>query len=140
MILCAVNDLMLKALLARKFPIHGNVKPVKGTIMVGCNQSSNMKDVSLLSMVIVAFLLFIVGVFIPGTENPWHIILVVAGLVAGFTFYLLSFRKMLKDSRLIKGRRMFWIVSIVCLPMIGNIFYVIMNMMSAGPQIIKSED
>jgi len=35
---------------------------------------------------------------------------------------------------------MFWIVSIVCLPMIGNIFYVIMNMMSAGPQIIKSED
>ena len=99
-----------------------------------------MKDVSLLSMVIIAFILFIVGVFIPGTNNPWHVILVIAGLVAGFTFYLLSFRKMLKDRTLIKGRRMFWIVSIVCLPMIGNIFYVIMDMMSAGPQIIKSAD
>ena len=99
-----------------------------------------MKDVSLLSMVIIAFLLFLIGVFVPGRQNPWHIILVTAVLVTGFTFYMLSFQKMLKDRRLIKGRRMFWIVSIVCLPMIGNIFYVIMNMMSAGPQIIKSDD
>jgi|SRR5689334_8916983 len=98
-----------------------------------------MKDVVLLRMVIVAFLLFLIGLFIPGTENPWHIILVIAGIVIGFAFYLLSFRKMLKNDALTKGRRMLWTISIVCLPMIGNTFYVIVDMMSAVPQIIKSE-
>lgn len=140
MILSVINFFMLNAILTRKFPTHRTSSRLKGTIMVGYIQSSNMKDLSLLSMVIVAFFLFIVGIFIPGTKNPWHIILIIAGLVTGFIFYLLSFQKMLKDRRLIKGRRMFWIVSIVCLPMIGNVFYVIMNMMSAGPQIIKSDD
>jgi hypothetical protein len=90
-------------------------------------------------MVAVAFLLFLVGLFIPGTKNPWHIALVAAGMATGFTFYLLSFRKMLKDKTLTKGRKMLWTISIVCLPMIGNTFYVIVDMMSAAPQIIKSE-
>ena len=93
----------------------------------------------MLRMVAVAFILFLVGLFIPGTGNPWHIVLVTAGLAIGFTFYLLSFRKMLTDKTLSKGRRMLWTISIVCLPMIGNTFYVIVDMMSAVPQIIKTE-
>ena len=98
-----------------------------------------MKDIVLLRMVIIAFVLFLVGLFIPGAENPWHIILVIAGMLTGFTFYLLSFRKMLTDITLTKGRRMLWTISIVCLPMIGNTFYVIVDMMSAAPQKVKRQ-
>jgi len=76
-------------------------------------------------MVAVAFLLFLVGLFMPG-KNPWHTALVAAGMATSFTFYLLSFRKMLKDKTLTKGRRMLWTISIVCLPMIGNTLYVIL--------------
>jgi hypothetical protein len=108
--------------------------------MVGTYQNFNMKGISLLTMVIIAFLLFLVGLFIPGTGNLWHIVLVAAGMAIGFTFYILSFRKMLKDPTLTKGRRMLWTTSIVCLPMIGNTFYVIVDMMSAVPQIVKSQN
>ena len=98
-----------------------------------------MKDKALLVTIVIAFLLFTVGLFIPGTQDPWHIILVTAGMITGFTYYLLSFRKMLKDSTLTKGRKMLWTISIVCLPLIGNTFYVIVDMMSSTPQMIKRQ-
>lgn len=52
--------------------------------MVVPYKSPNMKDISLLRMVVLAFVLFIVGVAIRGTQNPWHIILVTAGMVIGY--------------------------------------------------------
>lgn len=103
--------------------------------MVVLSESIEMKNVSLLAMVVVAFLLFIIGLFIPGTLNPWHIFFVTAGMLTGFVFYLLSFRKMRKDKSLSDGRKMLWTVVIVCLPMIGNTFYIIVDMMSSFPQI-----
>lgn len=103
--------------------------------MVMMHERTDMKNVSLLAMVVVAFLLFIIGVFIPGTLNPWHIAFVTAGMITGFVFYLLSFRKMRTDKTLSEGRKMLWTVVIVCLPMIGNTFYIIVDMMSSFPQI-----
>jgi hypothetical membrane protein len=147
MILSRIKTFVLRPITARKFPIierqtqdrSCEIQFIKGTIMVETYERSDMKNIVLLGMVIIAFFLFLVGIFIPGTENPWHIILVVAGVLTGFTFYLLSFRKMLKDTTLTKGRRMLWTISIVCLPMIGNTFYVIVDMMSAVPQTVKRQ-
>ncbi len=52
-------------------------------------ESFDMKDVSLLVTVIIAFLLFVVGLFIPGRENPWHIIFVTLFLHLRFGALLL---------------------------------------------------
>ena len=98
-----------------------------------------MKSFSLLILAGIAFILFGVGLSIPGTLNPFHIAFIMSGLIGGIAFYLLSFQKVFKDESLTKGRRMLWTISIICLPMIGNTFYVIVNMMSSIPQTIKSQ-
>ena len=86
-----------------------------------------MKNLSLLILLIASFILFLIGVSIPGTGTVLHIVLVVAGTVLGFTFYVLTFMQVLKTPSLSPGRRVFWIVVIVCLPMIGNLIYVIVH-------------
>ena len=98
-----------------------------------------MKNLSLLILLIVAFLLFLIGVSIPGTGRPLHIIFVVGGTFLGFIFYVLTFKQVLKTLSLSPGRRIFWIVAIVCLPMIGNLFYVIMHDADVRKQVPKPE-
>ena len=94
----------------------------------GCNLKKNtMKIFSLLPLLIVAFLLFMIGVSIPGTSKPLHIIFVVTGVIAGFIFYLLTFRDALTTPSLNKGQRLLWTVAIVCVPVIGNLLYVLIH-------------
>ena len=83
-----------------------------------------MKNLSLIILLFVSFILFLIGVSIPGRGAALHIIFVVAGLLTGFIFYVLSFSQAL---RLKTERRIFWIVAIVCLPMIGNLIFLIVN-------------
>jgi len=98
-----------------------------------------MKNLSFLILLITSFILFLVGISIPGRETPLHILFVVAGTVLGFIFYVLTFMQVLKTSSLTPGRRIFWIVAIVCLPMIGNLIYVIMHDADVRRQIPKPE-
>jgi len=98
-----------------------------------------MKNLSLLIVLVVSFVLFLIGVSIPGTENLLHIIFVVAGTTLGFIFYVLTFMQVLKTSSLTPGRRVFWIVAIVCVPMIGNLMYVIMHDADVRKQVPKPE-
>jgi len=98
-----------------------------------------MKNLSLLILLIVSFILFLTGVSIPGTGTVLHIILVVVGTALGFIFYVLTFMQVLKTPSLSQGRRIFWIVAIVCLPMIGNLIYVIMHDADARKQVPKPE-
>jgi hypothetical protein len=98
-----------------------------------------MKNFSLLILLIISFILFLIGISIPGRETPLHIIFVVAGVLLGFIFYLLTFRQVLRTSSLSSGRRIFWIVAIVCLPMIGNFIYIIIHDADTRKQIPKPE-
>ncbi|HET9825331.1 MAG TPA: hypothetical protein VFP87_08355 [Chitinophagaceae bacterium] len=98
-----------------------------------------MKNLSLLILLVVAFLLFLIGISIPGTARPLHIIFVVAGTALGFVFYLLTFRQVLTTPSLSPGRRIFWIVAIVCVPMIGNLVYVIIHDADVRKQVPKPE-
>jgi hypothetical protein len=98
-----------------------------------------MKNLSLLILIITSFILFLVGVSIPGREAPLHVILVVAGTALGFIFYVLTFMQVIKTPSLTAGRRIFWIVAIVCVPMIGNLIYVIIHDADVRKQIPKPE-
>src|SRR4030095_15130478 len=96
-----------------------------------------MKNLSLLILLVVSFILFLIGISIPGRGTALHIIIVVAAVTMGFVFYVLTFRQVLKSSSLSNERRIFWIVAIVCLPMIGNLFYIIIHDALTRKQIPK---
>jgi len=51
-------------------------------------------------------------------------------------FYVLSFRQVLN---LKSERRIFWIVAIVCVPMIGNLIYIIVHDALTRRQIPKTD-
>jgi len=80
-----------------------------------------------------------IGISIPGTGRPLHIIFVVAGVTLGFIFYLLTFLQVIRTRSLNSGRRIFWIIAIVCVPMIGNLIYIILHDADTRKQIPKPE-
>jgi len=95
-----------------------------------------MKNLSLLLLLLVSFILFLVGISIPGRGTTLHILFVVTGMVLGFAFYVLSFRQVLN---LRSERRIFWVVAIVCLPMIGNLIYIIVHDAITRNEIPKTD-
>jgi hypothetical protein len=98
-----------------------------------------MKNLRLFLLLAISFVLFIVGTTIPGTGSPLHVSFIVAGTILGFIFYLLTFIKVLKTPSLGSGRRILWIVVIVCVPMIGNVIYLVFNEALTSKQIPKTE-
>ena len=100
---------------------------------------NHMKNLSLLILVGISFLLFLIGVALPGRDQPLNVIFVVAGVTLGFIFYLLSFWHVIKTRTLSSGRRIFWIVAIVCLPMIGNVIYLILQDAFTRKQVPKPQ-
>ena len=98
-----------------------------------------MKNLSLLILLIVSFILFLVGVSIPGRGTALHIIVVVTAVALGFVFYLLTFHQVLTSPSLKGQRRIFWIVALVRLPMIGNLIYIIVHDALTRKQIPKTD-
>jgi hypothetical protein len=95
-----------------------------------------MKNLSLLILLIVSFILFLVGISIPGRGTALHIIVVVTSVALGFVFYALTLHQVLK---LKSERRIFWIVAVVCLPMIGNLIFIIVHDALTRKQIPKTD-
>jgi len=95
-----------------------------------------MKNLSFITLLFVSFILFLVGISIPGRGTALHIIVVATAVLVGFVFYALSFRKALQ---LNGERRIFWIVAIVCLPMIGNLIFLIVHDALTTRQIPKTD-
>ena len=98
-----------------------------------------MKSYSLLILLAVAFVFLLVGISIPGLDSPLHLIFVVTAIVIGFVFYLRVFWEVITSHELEPGEKMLWTVAIVCLPIIGNMFYVIIHNSAASKQTPKTE-
>jgi len=101
--------------------------------------NAHMKTYSPLLLVAVAFVLFLVGISIPGIDSPLHIIFVAVAVVLGFIFYLRIFLEVIRSHDLSQGERTLWTVAIVCLPVIGNILYVLIHNSAASKQTPKAE-
>ena len=95
-----------------------------------------MKNLSLLILLVISFILFLIGISIPGRGTTLHVIVVVTSIVLGFVFYAVSFKQVLS---LKSERRIFWIVAIVCVPMIGNLIYIIVHDALTRKQIPKTD-
>ena len=102
-------------------------------------ESLIMKNLSLLVLLSISFILFLVGISIPGRGTALHILFVVTSIILGLTFYMLSFHQVLTTPSLKGERRIFWIVAIVCLPMIGNLIYIIVQDALTRAQIPKTD-
>ena len=98
-----------------------------------------MKNLSLLILLFVSFILFLVGISIPGRGTALHIIVVVAAVALGLVVYILTLHQVLTTPSLKGERRIFWIVAIVCLPMIGNLIYIIVHDALTRKQIPKTD-
>ena len=98
-----------------------------------------MKNLSWLILLFVSFILFLVGISIPGRGSALHIIVVVTAVALGFLFYLLTFHQVLTTPSLKGEKRIFWIVALVCLPMIGNLIYIIVDDALTRNQIPKTD-
>ena len=99
-----------------------------------------MKTVPMVILFILAAVLFFAGMSIPGQKSFWHLALVISGVIIGFIFYLITFIDAIKTPTLNKAKRMFWIVAIVCVPMIGNLVYVLLQSAFTKKQIPKPEN
>ena len=78
-----------------------------------------MKNLSMLILLVSSAILFAIGISIPGRESLLHIIFVVAGTALGFIFYMLTLLQVIRTPTLSPGRRIFWMVAIVCVPVSG---------------------
>jgi len=104
--------------------------------MAATKERAVMKNLSLLILLVISFILFLIGISIPGRGTTLHVIVVVTSIVLGFVFYAVSFKQVLS---LKSERRIFWIVAIVCVPMIGNLIYIIVHDALTRKQIPKTD-
>jgi hypothetical protein len=98
-----------------------------------------VKNLSLLILLAFSAIFFFVGISIPGQRSFLHVSFVITGVALGFIFYLITFRHVLKTPTLDSGKRIFWIVAIVCVPMIGNLIYVLLQYAFTKKQIPKPQ-
>ena len=93
-----------------------------------------MKHFKQLILLAVAFIMFLVGISIPGRDSPLHIIIVSLAVLIGFDFYLRVFHQVRTLPELTRGERTLWTIAIVCLPVIGNMLFVIIYYSAASRQ------
>ena len=90
--------------------------------------SPDMKNSHFLLLVIAGSITGCIGFFIPPEYHAFekYLILGVSALIL-LLFYSLSFMDVLKNENLNQQRRIFWTIVIICVPLIGNVLYLIIN-------------
>jgi hypothetical protein len=103
------------------------------------NFKTQVKNLSLLVLLFFSTIFFFVGVSIPGQKSFLHLAFVISGVILGFIFYLRTFIHVIKTPTLNSGKRMFWIVVIVCVPMIGSVIYILLQYAFTKKQVPKTQ-
>jgi hypothetical protein len=89
-----------------------------------------MKHSSLFVLFLTAAWLFLIGLFIHPDHSLFKNIFLATGLLPASIFYVNTIRHAVKVSSSSVTRRTFWIAIMICLPFIGNLFYVISDMVA----------
>jgi len=87
-----------------------------------------MKNSRLLSLAIIGSATGGVGFFIRPEEHAFekYLVLAIAALIL-MLFYFLTMRDVLKKENIDQQMRIFWIIVLICLPLIGDVIYLIIN-------------
>ena len=97
--------------------------------------SPDMKNSHFLLLLIAGSITAGIGFFIRPEYHAFekYLILGVSALIL-LLFYSLSFMDVLKNENLNQQRRIFWTIVIICVPLIGNVLYLIINDAINRPQ------
>lgn len=86
-----------------------------------------MRHSRLIWLIALGALLFAIGLFVPFSYYYLRATLLIAGAALGFLFYLYTLIEVLKSKSLRQSRKIFWMVVIVCVPVFGNLIYIVMQ-------------
>ncbi len=92
-----------------------------------------MKGLKLLLLPLLGVMLLATGLVIPAYMTIRYILLI-SSVIVTLIFYFITLRHLIKDFPLDSSKKIFWTVAIICLPVIGNVIYVIFLETSARKQ------
>lgn len=97
-----------------------------------------MKNVPLILLVITGSLLGGISFFISPEQHASlkYLMLACAALIL-VAFYFLTIRQVIKKESLNPAEKIFWTIVIICVPLIGNVIYLIISNAVNGPQVLK---
>ena len=84
-----------------------------------------MKGLKLLILPAIGFVLFVTGLLISDDLKMTRDAFIVAAVLITLVFYFITLAHVIKTFMRGYSKRLFWLVAIVCMPVIGNIIYVI---------------
>ena len=86
-----------------------------------------MKNLKSLILAGVGLLISIIGLSFYINQNPLGPVLMIIGGILLFLFYFITLFQVINSKTIHEKRRVTWIIFIVCLPVIGNIIYIIIH-------------
>jgi hypothetical protein len=97
-----------------------------------------MKSGTLILLAIAGSLLGSISFFIRPEQHAFlkYLLLACAALVL-LLFYFLTVRQVIKKQSLNPSEKIFWTIVIICVPLIGNVIYLIISSAVNGPQVLK---
>ena len=93
-----------------------------------------MQNLKLLLLLCGGCILFVSGLFVPVHYTTIRYSLMIAGTLLVLLFYFITLFQVIKTSSLNSSKRIFWLVAIICVPVIGNIIYVVFREMMTQRQ------
>jgi NADH:ubiquinone oxidoreductase subunit 6 (subunit J) len=98
-----------------------------------------MKNVGALILAAIGFAISIIALFVfQQNKSTGRLLLAVGGILL-FIFYLIIFIQVIKSEKIPRKRKTFWIVAIICVPVIANLIYVFIHDALTTPQKPKEE-
>ena len=84
-----------------------------------------MKNIRLLVLAAAGFSVFIAGLVTSSAHWILHLSLLIAGATIILFFYFSTLVPVFKMARDDVPKKIFWLIAIICMPVIGNIIYLI---------------
>lgn len=86
-----------------------------------------MKGLKILWLLIAGSFLFLAGMLISPNYEAVKYTLLISGTVVVTVFYLVTLLRVINTNTLSQSRRIFWLIAVVCVPIMGNLAYVIIH-------------
>jgi Na+/H+ antiporter NhaD/arsenite permease-like protein len=97
-------------------------------------KKNKMKHSRVFWLVSVGTLLFAIGLFVPVRYYLAHSGLLLAGAALVLLFYMSTLVEVIRSKGLSPGRRVFWLVVIICAPVVGNLLYILTQDLTSQKQ------
>lgn len=84
-----------------------------------------MKNIRLLVLVFTGCILFFIGLMMPDYNTFLSYLFMITGAFMVLLFYFITLLHVIKTFSHDSSKKIFWLIALVCVPVLGNIIYVI---------------